>query len=147
MHFFKILKYFKSKFAVLRFISELVVLVHSFEQLLLKNVLENMNKETMNGKITSKPGRKRRGRIVLHIKCLSVYFISLFFCLASSQIFHFVFYELQLNRIQDLGQINPIDANCVRVITLAESNEASDLKKRKWERNSHMRIAKGARFC
>lgn len=62
---------------MLRFISELVVLVHGFEQLLLKNVLENMNRETMNGKMTSKPGRKRRGRIVLHIKCLSVYFISL----------------------------------------------------------------------
>lgn len=90
MHFFTILKYFKSKFVVLRLISELVVLVHGFEQLLLKNVLENMNRETMNGKMTSKPGRKRRGWIVLHIKCLSVYFISLsrVFGLASSQIFH-----------------------------------------------------------
>lgn len=76
INFSKILQYFKSKFVVLRLISELVVLVHSFELLLLRNVLENMDRD-YEWKITIKPGRKRRGRIVLHIKCLSVYFISL----------------------------------------------------------------------
>lgn len=76
INFSKILQYFKSKFVVLRLISELVVLVHSFELLLLRNVLENMDRD-YEWKITIKPGRKGRGRIVLYIECLSVYFISL----------------------------------------------------------------------
>ncbi len=125
--------------SLLWLISELVVLVHSFEQLLLKNVLENMNRETMNGKMTSKPGRKRRGWIVLHIKCLSVYFISLsrVFVLPLRRFFTLCFMNSSSIASKTLAdRINPIDANCVRVKTLAESNEASDLKKRKWERNS-----------
>lgn len=85
------------------------------------------------GKLLANQGSKNSGWIVLRIKCLSVYLFSLsvIFSLASSQVFHLAFYKPRLNRIRDLRQTNPIDANCVRVITLAGSNDASDFKESK----------------
>lgn len=86
----------------------------------------------MNGKIASKLRQQKQWvDSVAHQMSVYLFSLSVIFSLASSRVFHLVFYKPRLNRIRDLRQTNPIDANCVRVITWAGSNEASDLKKSK----------------